>query len=91
MLVRVVPAAGTTISSLRIHAVGHEVVRLTGVSSPATVTVRLPRHGGTVTIDGRTSDGQSLSAAHTYAPCPVAQAEPQHRTQQPEATGGGEG
>jgi hypothetical protein len=89
VVVRIEPASGKSFSTLRIHAVGHEVVQLTGVSAPASVTVRLPRHGGTVTIDGRTDDGSSLSAAHTYAPCPAVQHSAP--TGVPEAQGGGEG
>jgi hypothetical protein len=83
VVVRIDPASDSTFTSLRIHAVGHEVVELTGVTSPASVTVRLPRHGGTVTVEGRTSDGRALSSRHTYSPCTPA-------ATQPELEGGGE-
>lgn len=87
VIVRIEPARGATFTSLRIHAVGHEVVELTSVTAPASVTVRLPRHGGTVTVDGRLGDGRSLSTDRTYSPCaPVT-----HRPPAPgEQVGGGE-
>jgi hypothetical protein len=92
VLVRIVPPSGTTVSPVRIHAVGHEVVRLTGISSEASVTVRLPRHGGTVTVSGETTGGKTFSRTQTYracAPRPTVNRTP--RPLPPQVTGGGEG
>jgi hypothetical protein len=91
VIVRFDPPSGQALN-LHVRTAGHEVVHLTGVTSNASVTVRMPRTGGRVDILGTTSDGDAVSAGRTYRRCtPRAIASPQPRPQARPVTGGGEG
>jgi hypothetical protein len=74
--VRIVPPAGAVLGSMRLHVRGREVVRLTGVESAASVTVRVPFAGGRVTATGETLGGQALRVSRIYRDCPAPPPEP---------------
>jgi hypothetical protein len=76
--------------NLHVRAAGREVVHLTGVTGNASVTVRLPRSGGRVQVNGSTSDGDEISAGRTYVRC-SSLPKPRPRPEPPAVSGGGEG
>jgi hypothetical protein len=80
------PPSGESLN-LHVRAVGKEVVHLTGVTTDASVTLRLPRTGGRVDVSGRTSGGDRVAAGRTYRRCAPRVPSPQL----PAVSGGGEG
>jgi hypothetical protein len=76
--------------NLHVRAAGHEVVHLTGVTGNASVTVRLPRSGGRVQVNGFSSDGDEISEGRSYVRC-SALPKPRPRPEPPAVSGGGEG
>jgi hypothetical protein len=67
--VRVSPS-GAVLASVRVHVAGLEVVELTGVERPASITVRIPRNEATrVTATGDTLGGQELYLSRIYGRC----------------------
>jgi hypothetical protein len=90
--VRIVPPAGTILSPVHIRAGDREVVHLTGITSEASVTVRLPGRG-TVSVSGETTGGQRFAIDRDYRPCaPEPPRSPTPRPSPPRTvTGGGEG
>lgn len=74
--------------NLHVRAAGREVVHLTGVTGNASVTVRLPRSGGRVQVNGSSSDGDEISEGRTYVRCSEL---PKPRPEPPAVSGGGEG
>jgi hypothetical protein len=87
---RVTPPEGVSLGWLSVRVDGRQVVRLTGVGSGASVTVRVPRRGGRVATSAETLDGQRLSRAQRYRSCIEPPAPPQPRRGVPPITGGGE-
>jgi hypothetical protein len=69
--VRVDPPAGVTLASVRVHVGGLETVRLTGVDSPASVTVRIDGKETRVSASADTLGGQPLYMTRVYGRCPV--------------------
>ena len=93
------PSDGT-LSPLRIHANGREVLYLNGLTGDATLTVRLASARGRVTVSGKVVGGESFSRSRDYRSCapkpaapePNASPEPQRSTRpDPTLSGGGEG
>jgi len=76
--------------NLHVRAAGREVVHLTGVTGNASVTVRLPRTGGRVEVNGSSSDGDDISEGRTYVRCSTLP-KPRPRSEPPAVSGGGEG
>jgi hypothetical protein len=88
---RVTPPEGIEIGSLTVRLDGQQVVRLTGVDSAASVTVRLPRRSARVTTTGETLDGQQIARSRRYRSCEPRLAPPQPRRDAPPVVvGGGE-
>ena len=69
--IRIDPPAGVALASMRVHVAGLEVVRLTGVDSPGSVTVRIPTKETRVTVTADTAGGQELYMSRIYGRCPV--------------------
>jgi hypothetical protein len=88
---RVTPPEGIEIGALSVRLNGRQVVRLTGVDSAASVTVRLPRRSARVTTEGETLDGQQLARSRRYRSCVprLTPAQPR-RDEPPVIVGGGE-
>jgi hypothetical protein len=88
---RVTPPDGVEIGALSVRLDGRQVVRLTGVDSSASVTVRLPRRSARVTTAGETLDGQQIARSRRYRSC-VPRLAPQQprRDEPPVVVGGGE-
>ena len=61
---------------------------LTGVTGNASVTVRLPRSGGRVQVNGVSSGGDEISESRNYVRCSEL---PRPRPEPPAVSGGGEG
>ena len=74
--------------NLHVRAAGREVVHLTGVTGNASVTVRLPRSGGRVQVNGFSSDGDEISEGLNYVRCSALPTPP---PEPPAVSGGGEG
>jgi hypothetical protein len=90
--IRVTPPADVALGWVRIRVDGRQVVRLTGVASSASVTVRLHRTGGRVAVAGETLDGQQVSRARRYRSCIDTKPTPAQprRGRPPVIVGGGE-
>jgi hypothetical protein len=86
---RVTPPDGIEIGALTVRLDGRQVVRLTGVDSAASVTVRLPRRSARVTTAGETLDGQQIARSRRYRSCDAA-VKPPPRHHGPVVVGGGE-
>ena len=69
--VRIDPPAGITLASVRIHVAGTETVRMTGVDSPATVTVLIDGKETRVSASADTAGGRPLYMTRIYGRCPV--------------------
>ena len=69
--VRVDPPAGVVLASVRIHVSGVETVRLTGVDSPASVTVLIDGKETRVSASADTAGGRALYMTRIYGRCPV--------------------
>jgi hypothetical protein len=87
---RVTPPDGIEISSLSVRLNGQRIVKLTGVDSAASVTVRLPRRSARVTTSGETLDGQQIARSRRYRSCEPPLTPPQPRRDEPVIVGGGE-
>jgi hypothetical protein len=89
---RVTPPEGVEIGSLSVRLNGQQIVRLTGVDSGASVTVRLPKRSARVATSGLTLDGQQLARARRYRSCEPAKLTPAQprRERPPVIVGGGE-
>jgi hypothetical protein len=86
VVVRFHPPSGQSLD-LHVRTAGKELVHLTGVTRPASVTVRLPRAGGRIDVSGRRSDGSAISEGRSYRRCSPTVESPTS----PPVTGGGEG
>jgi hypothetical protein len=87
---RVTPPSDVQIAWLAVRLNGRQVVRLTGVTGAASVTVRLPRSHSRVSGAGQTLDGQSLYQVRAYRSCLPHPSPPEPRRQPPVIIGGGE-
>jgi hypothetical protein len=88
---RVTPPQDVQLGWITVRVDGRQMVRLTGVGSGASVTVRLPRRGGRVAAAAETLDGQRLSRSRSYRSCVRRPTPPQPRREAPPViVGGGE-
>ena len=91
---RVTPPPGVELGWLSVRIDGRQIVRLTGVGSGASVTIRLPRRSARVGTSAETLDGQRLARAHRYRSCIKPKPKPSppqpRRDRPPVIVGGGE-
>jgi hypothetical protein len=93
--VKLTPPSGAMLSPVHIRTDRGEAVHLTGVTQPASVTVRVLRRGR-VSVSGETTGGERFSMSRDYRACapePTSTPRARPRPAPPPRTvsGGGEG